>query len=125
MRRWLRTALAAVLVLAAGAALAGGCAREGGPEEAGDAQPLTFEQERERAIQAALEVFRAEKAKGADLSAGPCIAQEVIPNWAADVAHEPRQPVDDLPENQCASFREGRVGHFVELDPDGNLIRAQ
>lgn len=81
--------------------------------------------ERERAIAAALKVYKEKKAEGVDFSNGPCIAQEVIPGWAVDVAHDPRQPVDDDPANQCASYREGRTQHFVELDPDGNLIRAQ
>jgi hypothetical protein len=43
----------------------------------------------------------------------------------ADIAHEPRQPVDDEPANQCARFRNGEAHHFVELDPDGALIRAE
>ncbi len=73
---------------------------------------------------AALELYRRAKESGADLSAGPCLAQEAIPGWAVDVAHEPRQPVDDDPANQCASYREGRATHFVELDPEGNVIRV-
>ncbi len=80
--------------------------------------------ERERAVAAALELYRRAKESGADLSAGPCLAQEAIPGWAVDVAHEPRQPVDDDPANQCASYREGRATHFVELDPEGNVIRV-
>lgn len=41
------------------------------------------------------------------------------------LAHDPRQEVDDRPENQCEAYRSGEAGRFVELDPDGNLIRAQ
>ena len=80
--------------------------------------------DRERAIQAAIRLFQEKKAQGIDLSAGPCLAEEIIPDWCVDVAHSPRQPIDDRPENQCQSWRTGRVHHFVELDPDGNLIRA-
>ena len=40
-----------------------------------------------------------------------------------DVAHSPREAVDDLPENQCADFREGRAHHFVEVTPDCRFIR--
>ena len=80
--------------------------------------------ERERAIRLAMELFREKKAQGVDMSAGPCLSEEIIPDWCVDVAHSPRQPVDDLPQNQCQSWRMGRVHHFVELDPDGNLIRA-
>jgi hypothetical protein len=69
---------------------------------------------------------KAEKA-GVDLSAGPCIAEQLpgLADWAADVAHDPRQAVDDEPANQCQSYREGRTHHFVELTPQGQPIRAQ
>ena len=41
-----------------------------------------------------------------------------------DVAHDPRQAVDDDPANQCAAYRSGEAHHFVELDPDGRFIRS-
>jgi hypothetical protein len=58
---------------------------------------------------------------------GPCIAESLpgLPDWVADIAHDPRQAVDDEATNQCQRYREGEAHHFVELDPDGNLIRAQ
>lgn len=87
-------------------------------------QSQTSMSERDLAISKARELFEQKKAEGMDFSNGPCLADEIIPDWAVDVAHNPRQPVDNRPENQCSSFREGRVHHFVELDPQGNLIRA-
>lgn len=63
--------------------------------------------------------------KTEDLSSGPCLSDALMPNWVVDITHSPRQPIDDLPENQCPSFREGRNKHFVELDLEGNLIRAE
>ncbi len=63
--------------------------------------------------------------KGEDISTGPCLSDALMPNWVLDIAHSPRQSIDDLPENQCPSYREGRSKHFVELDIDGNLIRAE
>ncbi len=81
--------------------------------------------DRERAIEAAQRLYRRLKAEGVDFSTGPCLSQEIIPDWCVDIAHVPRQQMDGVPENQCASYREGRVHHFVELDPDGNLIRAK
>jgi hypothetical protein len=63
-----------------------------------------------------------------DLSNGPCLSDTDInwniEDWVCDVAHSPRQDVDNLPENQCLSYREGKTQHFVEVDPDCNLIRA-
>jgi hypothetical protein len=83
------------------------------------------ESDRDRAIRLAIELYEDVRAQGMDLSDGPCLAEEIIPDWAVDIAHSPRQPVDNLPQNQCRSWRERRVRHFVELDPDGNVMRAQ
>ena len=77
------------------------------------------------AIAAAKAAYQKARLEGRDLSSGPCIADPLIPNWVADVAHDPRQPVDDEPANQCASYRSGESEHVVELDPDGNVIRAE
>jgi hypothetical protein len=79
----------------------------------------------DEAIRKAQELYARKRDEGMDFGDGPCLAEEIIPDWCADVAHSPRQAVDDEPRNQCASYREGRVHHFVELDPDGQLIRAQ
>jgi hypothetical protein len=82
---------------------------------------------RDRAIEEAKAVFAAAKSEGADLEAGPCIAEELpgAPGWVADVAHDPREDVDDDPANQCVRFRDGKATHFVELSPEGELIRAE
>ena len=61
---------------------------------------------------------------GADLSKGPCLANDLMPDWVADIAHYPRQPIDNQPENQCSAFREGRAHHFVELDEQGQVIKV-
>ncbi len=84
-----------------------------------------YDYRRKEAIRKALDLYRQRRAEGTDFRNGPCLAEEIIPGWCVDIAHNPRQPVDDRPENQCASFREGRVRHFVELDPEGNLLRAR
>jgi hypothetical protein len=57
------------------------------------------------------------------MSRGPCLGV-IKEGWVADVAHDSRQEVDDRRENQCAAYREGRVEHFVELDPEGTFIRS-
>lgn len=63
------------------------------------------------------------RAAGRDLNAGPCLDDgETFPGWVIDVAHDPRQAIDDRPENQCPAFSEGRADKFVELAPDGSLI---
>jgi hypothetical protein len=82
---------------------------------------------RDRAVNEAMAAYHQAKLDGTDLSRGPCIAEQLpgLSDWVADVAHDPREPVDDAPANQCRRFRSGQAHHFVELDPSGNLIRAQ
>jgi hypothetical protein len=84
------------------------------------------EDERDRAIDAAMEAY--ERVAGdEDLGVGPCIAEELpgLPDWVADIAHDPREAVDDEPVNQCQRYRDGEASHFVELTPEGELIRAE
>ena len=57
------------------------------------------------------------------MSGGPCLGV-ITKDWVADVAHDPRQDVDDDPANQCEPYRSGEASHFVELDPQGNFIRS-
>jgi len=81
--------------------------------------------EKNLAIAQARELYNIKKAEEADLSAGPCLSNNIIEDWVFDIAHNPRQAIDDQPENQCSAFREGQAHHFVEFDPEGNLIRAE
>jgi hypothetical protein len=83
--------------------------------------------EKDEAIDASKDAFVAGKKAGTDLRPGPCIAERLpgLPEWVADIAHDPRQSVDDQRANQCQRYRRGDASHFVELDPAGNLIRAQ
>jgi len=63
-----------------------------------------------------------------NLTNGPCLSDNnpewKVKDWVCDIAHWPRQPVDDLVENQCKDFREGKAHHFVEVDENCNFIRA-
>jgi hypothetical protein len=80
--------------------------------------------EQDRAVAAAKEAYAKAKAEGMNFAAGPCLGV-IMENWVADVAHDPRRDVDDEPGNQCEAYRSGDADHFVELDPEGNLIRAE
>ena len=80
-----------------------------------DADPAT--------VASAKRAYSAARARGVDMTNGPCLGT-VAPDWVADVAHDPRQAVDDDPANQCAAYRSGEAHHFVELDPEGNVIRS-
>ena len=72
------------------------------------------------AVNQAKLIYKSEKERGRDFSSGPCLSNALMPEWVVDIAHSPRLPIDDLPENQCPAYREGKAKHFVELDPDGN-----
>ena len=60
-----------------------------------------------------------------DLSNGPCLLNPIpdVPDWVCDVAHDPRQDVDNLPENQCSEYGK-TANHFVELDPNCEFIKS-
>lgn len=83
--------------------------------------------DRDRAVDKAQAVYRQTAASGRALSEGPCIAEELpgLPDWVADIAHDPREPADDDPANQCQRYRNGEAHHFVELNADGTLIKAE
>lgn len=55
------------------------------------------------------------------LDNGPCLG-EISPDWVLDIAHIPRQIIDDKAENQCASHRGGKTHHLVEMSPRGEII---
>src|SRR3954464_7113754 len=58
---------------------------------------------------AAQAIFSQKQAAGEDMSTGPCISESLtdLPDWVADVAHDPREPIDDEPANQCQRYRSG------------------
>jgi hypothetical protein len=65
-----------------------------------------------------------QKASGADLSDGPCLSNTIASDWVCDVAHSPRQNIDNDPANQCPAFRDSIAHHFAEVDTDCKPIRA-
>lgn len=73
-----------------------------------------------------IELCQAKWLEGADLSNGPCLGNPIagLENWVCDVAHQPRQAVDNKPTNQCSAFRTGQTKHFVEVDEDCNWIKS-
>lgn len=74
-------------------------------------------------FKAALNLYLEKKRQGVDMSNGPCLGK-IADDWVLDIAHNPRQPVDNKPQNQCQDFTEGKAHHFIELDPEGKLIRS-
>ena len=66
--------------------------------------------------------------EGVDLSMGPCLSDNdenwIATDWVCDVAHSPRQGIDEMSANQCLEFRVNRAHHFVEVDENCKLIRS-
>lgn len=85
----------------------------------------TPKSEIDTAVNQAKFLYSQRKAADEDFSNGPCLSDALMAGWVVDIAHSPRLPIDDLPENQCPAYLEGRAGHFVELDTEGNLIKAR
>src|SRR5947199_39878 len=81
--------------------------------------------ELDNAINQAHYTYQLQKSQGVNFKNGPCLTNALIPDWVLDIAHNPRIPTDNLGANQCSALLEGKAHHFVELDPDGNLIRAK
>ena len=64
-------------------------------------------------------------ANGTNLSNGPCLSNQIADDWVCDVAHSPREQVDNNPDNQCPAFRQGQAHHFIEVDPSCVFIQEQ
>ncbi len=109
-----------VAILVISVALLAGCKKTLPKTSSSESPPKTSSQD--EAFKNALNLYAKKKQEGIDFTNGPCLGI-IAPDWVLDIAHNPRQSVDDKPENQCADFREGRAHHFIELDPDGKLIQ--
>jgi len=95
-----------------------------------DVSRLNMDLELGIALGKAQEIYQQAVTDGLDLTNGPCLANELHGNpdypltmWVLDIAHYPREEVDNQPENQCEAYREGRAENFVEFSPEGELIR--
>ncbi len=82
-----------------------------------------------QAVDSCILLCKLAKSDRVPLSTGPCLSDMYadkwsVPDWVCDVAHAPRLPVDNLPENQCSTFREGKAHHFVEVDENCQVIRV-
>jgi|GEM_PF-2755755 len=55
---------------------------------------------------------------------GPCLGM-INDEWVVDISHNPRIPEDDREENQCQQFYNGTATHFIEIAPDGQILRVE
>lgn len=87
--------------------------KHGNPSEIPD-----YVLEQQQAINCALNLY--EKETKENLSS-QCLG--TCGNYAVDIVHVPRISEDNLIENQCLDYKEGKVSYFIELDKDRNIIR--
>ena len=88
------------------------------------AAQLPMGEEKQALIEQAQALHREALDRGVDLGPGPCLGI-VGGDWAVDVVHVPRSSADERPGNQCEAYRSGQVGHFIELDARGELVRMR
>lgn len=84
-----------------------------------------IEAEDQAVVSLARELYFAKKEAGMDMTAGPCLANDFMPDWVLDTVHNPRTEADNLLENQCEDFYSGKAKHFLELDEAGNFVRMK
>lgn len=75
------------------------------------------------AVEKCVEKCRDAVKNNVDLSNGPCLSNNIADGYVCDVAHNPREDIDNLKENQCNEFGKTRH-HFVEVDENCNIIRV-
>ncbi len=92
--------------------------KHGQPTETPD-----YVREQQTAVIQARELYFKKKAEGMVFSSQCLGSVGNIIKYVVDIIHVPRNEEDNLAENQCEDYREGRVEHFIELDKDGNIFR--
>ncbi len=59
-----------------------------------------------------------------ELAQGPCLGM-INDFWVVDISHNPRVPEDNRIENQCQEYHNGIATHFIEIDPDGHILKVE
>jgi len=81
--------------------------------------------EADTAVNQARHFYEIKKSAGDDFRDAPCLSNNLMDNWVADIVHSPRASADNLAGNQCPAYLSGKAEHFVELDIYGNIVRVK
>src|SRR5260221_9727140 len=65
--------------------------------------PTQVSDEFRQAVQMAKEQYLIKQKAGMDFRSGPCLDNNLMSNWVADLVHNPRIRSDNQPENQCSN----------------------
>jgi len=89
--------------------------------------PDEFARNKDLATSRCVELCLKSLGESIDLSGeGPCLSNEIATGWVCDVVHNPRVSlIDDKTQNQCNSYIDGEIIHFVEVDPECKVVRAK
>jgi len=72
----------------------------------------------QEAISCALNLYSQKKQEGMQFNS-QCLG--TCGDYAVDIVHVPKTSEDNLAENQCQAYMEGKASHFIELDKEGNI----
>lgn len=76
--------------------------------------------EQQDAIECASRLYKNVSAEGDLIS--QCLGS--CGNYAVDIVHAPRTSDDNLIENQCADYLNGKTRYFIEIDTNGSIVRV-
>ena len=86
-------------------------------------EPESVMNERDQLINICIDACQQALNEGQDLSVGPCLLDPMPNNeWVCDIAHKPRQDIDNKRKNQCNAWHNKTAKHFIELTPECEFI---
>ncbi len=77
--------------------------------------------EQQDALNCTNELYNQKKSEGMEFNS-QCLG--TCSDFAVDVVHVPRNSDDDLAQNECEDFTNGKLKHFIELDKEENIVRV-
>lgn len=80
----------------------------------------SYVSEQQEAVTCAFSLYDSEKEKGIEFKS-QCLGD--CGEYAVDIVNVPRNQEDNLEENQCQEYREGKVSKFIEIDKERSIVR--
>jgi hypothetical protein len=74
-------------------------------------------------IRLAKKIYKEKKDQKVEMEASPCLSEDMGNGYALDIAHNPRIPKDD--QVKCESVKTGKTKNYIEMTPDGTIIRIE
>lgn len=85
-----------------------------------------YKENKELAIKECIRECELFISKGNIVTDGPCISQEIIPNWACDIVNVPKiKLIDNNLKNQCESYNKNKVKNLVEVTKNCKFVSVK